>query len=76
MDNSRAVIFECMRCEDKQKGEYNPKKTVRCKSCGNIAYPVEGYLPKAPPQIKVCRYCKGRLRSGNGSGVCSACDRD
>jgi hypothetical protein len=74
MDKAKAVEFECLRCENRQKEEWNAKKTFHCRSCGNVAYPVDG-RGQASSSTKVCRHCGTKLRSSNSSSVCASCDR-
>lgn len=72
--DSNKVEFECLRCEAKHLEEFSPKKTFHCKTCGNIAYPVVGHMPKE--QVKrICKYCGKAMRATSPGTCCASCDR-
>lgn len=69
--------YECLRCDTTQVETRSPKrfaKQVRCRSCGNMAYPVAG-KPEEKITAKFCKGCNAKLRAGNGKSLCSLCDR-
>jgi DNA-directed RNA polymerase subunit RPC12/RpoP len=75
VDQERAVEYECLRCEARHKeAHFDPRKTVHCKNCGNVAYPMEGHLPKERSERR-CRECRTLLRASNHGALCSLCDR-
>jgi transcription initiation factor IIE alpha subunit len=74
VDKARAVEFECLRCEAKHLDYFDQRKTVHCKSCGNVAYPVDGAVTTERAG-KTCKECGAKLRRTNPSTLCSSCDR-
>jgi len=70
--------YECLRCDTTQvepRGARNRARTVRCRQCGNGVYPVTVSPEKKQASAKFCKKCQAKLRRGNGSMLCSMCDR-
>jgi hypothetical protein len=70
--------YECLRCDTTQvepRGARNRARTVRCRQCGNGVYPVTVSPEKKQASAKFCKTCQAKLRRGNGSMLCSMCDR-
>jgi hypothetical protein len=74
MEKGRAIEFECLRCDARHQEAYNERKNAHCKSCGNIAYPVEDQRARSSAAGRKCKGCGTALRKGNGSSMCAACD--
>lgn len=69
--------YECLRCDTTQietKSSKRNAKQIRCRNCGNMAYPVAA-KPADKTTAKFCKVCNAKLRAGNGTSLCSLCDR-
>lgn len=70
--------YECLRCDTTQvesKSLRHKAKMIRCRECGNTVYPVTAAPEKTRVAAKYCKKCQAKLRRGNGSMLCSMCDR-
>lgn len=70
--------YECLRCDTTQvepKSVRHRAKVVRCRECGNTVYPVTAAPEKPKAEAKFCKKCQAKLRRGNGTLLCSMCDR-
>jgi hypothetical protein len=69
--------YECLRCDTTQvesRSSRHRAKRISCRECGNTVYPMTA-APEKTSTAKFCKKCQAKLRTGNGTSLCSLCDR-